>query len=262
MWSDSLSVAEANFTKKAIDSLKHSVWAAPVVRRLEESGGINSTNMPLMFEVRYAYELHRKGVTAQYEYSAGVGGSTVEFRVTDKISWLIELVSIRTSQAAKNAVTQSGMIYQQILATDSEDIAQSEEAEMITAEQKIGEKVFSDGKPTKFPKPQKDVYNVILVDARGYLDGGGDAFDYRQMAYGVSGIPKQYAWMTHYWKNDKGIPKPITGLFEEACPLKSAQYIQERIHFLGFINEESFVDDEIVNKRTIGDVHWIIGLQG
>lgn len=204
--------------------------------------------MPLMFEVRYAYELSRKGLSAQYEYRAGVDGSTVEFKVCNGPCWLIELVSIRVSQAAKHAIKQTGMIYQQILASDSEDIAQSEEAEMITAEQKIGEKVFSNGKPTKFPMPQKNQYHVVLVDARGYLDGGGDIFDYRQMVYGASGIPRDSSWMIHYWKDKDGTPKPITGLFESACPLKSAKYMRERIHFLGFINEKTFADGEIVNN--------------
>ena len=160
MWADTLTLDEVNFTKKAIQSLESTDWGASVVRRLEVAGGIKSENMPLMFEVRYAYELSRKGLSAQYEYRAGVDGSTVEFKVCNGPCWLIELVSIRVSQAAKHAIKQTGMIYQQILASDSEDIAQSEEAEMITAEQKIGEKVFSNGKPTKFPMPQK--INIML----------------------------------------------------------------------------------------------------
>jgi len=34
-----------------------------------------------MFEVRFAYELHCSGGTAEYEYKAGVGNSTVEFMI-------------------------------------------------------------------------------------------------------------------------------------------------------------------------------------
>jgi len=248
MWSESLTADEVSFTKNAIESLKSTDWGASVVHRLEVAGGVKPENMPLMFEVRYAYELNRKGVTAQYEYGAGVGDSTVEFKISNGVTWLVELVSIRTSQAAKRAIKQTGLIYQQILASDSNDIAQTEEAEMITAEQKIGEKVFSDGKPTKFPMPQNNQYHVVLVDARGYLDGGGDIYDYRQMAYGASGIPRDSSWTVHYWKNQDGIPKPITGLFEAECPLKSAKHVHERIHFLGFISEESFVDGEIASN--------------
>jgi hypothetical protein len=84
------------------------------------------------------------------------------------------------------------MIYEQTLRTDATDHRQSEEAEMLTAEQKIGEKVFADGRPTKFPVPSSAVH-AIVVDMRGYLDEGGDIFDYRQMAYGPSGIPADHA---------------------------------------------------------------------
>jgi hypothetical protein len=56
-------------------------WARSVLDRLKKAGGIRSENKPLIFEVRFAYELHRAGNVAEYEYKAGVGGSTVEFCV-------------------------------------------------------------------------------------------------------------------------------------------------------------------------------------
>ncbi|GAB4412480.1 MAG: hypothetical protein OHK0032_08550 [Thermodesulfovibrionales bacterium] len=201
-----------------------------------------------MFETRFAYTLHGASKCAEYEYNAGVGTSTIEFRVSDAVSWLIELVSIRTSQAAKKAITQNGLIYEQVLSSNAKDRAQSEEAEMITAQQKIGEKVFTNGGPTKFPLPQANSYHVILVDTRGYLDEGGDVFDYRQMAYGAQGIPPRYAWTIHYWENEHGKLEPIKGLFEKECPPRAAPFIQERIHFLGFICEREFCAGEISNR--------------
>ncbi len=248
MWADTLKTPEAEFTQRAINVLNHVSWAKPVLSRLAEAGGIKSKNMPLMFEVRFAYELHRAEKEAEYEYKAGVGGSTVEFKVLGDTTWLIELVSIRTSQAAKNAILQHGLVYEQLFHSNSEDIAQREEAEMITAEQKIGEKVFKDGVATKFPLPQDNIFHVILIDIRGYLDEGGDIFDYRQMAYGASGIPSQYSWMIHYWETEPGKREPIKGLFEKACPLKASQYIRERIHFLGFICECDFCENEIPDR--------------
>lgn len=245
MWSDTLMKREAEFTKQAIVALNGITWAKPVLERLKQAGGLKSENMPLMFEVRFAYELHRAGKVAEYEYSAGVGVSTIEFRIQGDITWLFELVSIRTSQAAKKAITQTGLLYEQILTTNAEDDAQSEEAEMIKAQQKIGEKVFKDGAPTKFPMPIDNVYHVILADMRGYLDEGGDVFDYRQMAYGAPGIPSQYSWMIHYWKTDAEKLKPIKGLFEKSCPLRAARHIQERIHFLGFLCEREYQNGEI-----------------
>ena len=94
-----------------------------------------------MFEVRFAQELHRAGVTAEYEFHAGVGDSSVEFRLDTTPTWLIELVSVRASDAAKGAIRQVELIYEQLLRPTPDDTGRSEKAEMIATEQKIGEKV-------------------------------------------------------------------------------------------------------------------------
>lgn len=239
MWSDRLTSKEADRTQRAINELSTVPWAKPLLLRLERAGGFKSENMSLMFEVRFAHELYRAGVSAEYEYPAGVGDSTVEFRTNTSPPWLIELVSVRTSNAAKRAIRQTGLIYEQLLAPPPDDPARSEEAEMITAEQKIGEKVFANGKPTKFPSITNSLH-MILTDIRGYLDEGGDIFDYRQMVYGVSDIPAEYSWMVHYWQG-----RPIKGLFEKDNLLRAARHLQERIHFLGFVRERYFHEGEI-----------------
>lgn len=244
MWSDRLSLKETQCTERAIAALSTNPWARPLLARLEAAGGIKSDNMPLMFEVRFAQELQLAGVTAEYEFRAGVGDSTVEFRLNTTPTWLIELVSVRTSDAARRATRKTGMIYEQLLRPTPEDPGRSEEGEMITAEQKIGEKVFSGGKSTKFP-PRDGSFRLILADIRGYLDQGGDIVDYRQMAYGASGVPHKCAWAIRYWQNKSGQLTPIKGLFEQGNPLKSAQYVQERIHFLAFVRERNFSEGEI-----------------
>lgn len=244
MWSDSLTVQEVDYTNSAIAQLENFNWAKPIVNRVRERGGLKSENMPLLFEIRFAYELHLNDFSAEYEYNAGVGGSTIEFMVKNSKKWLIELLSIRATKAAKSAISKTGLIY--IQKFNVKDTAQSAEAEMITAEQKIGEKVFRNKKPIKFPLPN-DSFHLILADCRGYLDHGGDVYDYRQMAYGADGIPHDRSWMVHYWKiKDKY--EPIKGLFEKSNLLKSAKYIQERIHFLGFITESAFCKGEIKKK--------------
>jgi len=231
-------------TKRALAALSATPWARPLIARLENSGGIKAENMPLMFEVRFAHELLRASVVAEYEFRAGVGDSTVEFRLQTTPPWLIELVSIRTSGAAKRATRKVGLIYEQLLRPTPVDPGRSEEGEMITAEQKIGEKVFSEGKPTKFP-PLDGSLRLILTDIRGYLDQGGDNTDYAQMAYGAAGVPRERAWTVRYWATKPGYLRPIHGLFEEGNPLKAARYVQERIHFLGFVREHDFTEGEI-----------------
>ncbi len=244
MWTDRLTLKEVQRTELAISELAPSPWARSLLARLEAAGGIKSENMPLMFEVRFAQELQRAGVAAEYEFHAGVGDSTVEFRLDTKPPWLIELVSIRTSDAARRATRKVGLIYEQLLRPTPADPGRSEEGEMITAEQKIGEKVFSGGKPTKFP-PLDGSLRLILTDIRGYLDQGGDIVDYRQMAYGTRGVPRELAWAIRYWEGKAGRLSPIKGLFEQDNPLKAARYVQERIHFLGFVREHDFSDGEI-----------------
>jgi hypothetical protein len=115
MWSDRLRLTEFQRTQRAITELSTVPWAQPLLARLERVGGLKSENMPLMFEVRYAQELHHAGVTAQYEFPAGVDASTVEFRLNTNPPWLVELVSVRTSDAAKRATRQVGPFYQQLL---------------------------------------------------------------------------------------------------------------------------------------------------
>jgi hypothetical protein len=247
MWSDRLMGREAQRTQLAMQSLASVHWAEPLLNRLDRAGGLKSENMPLMFEVRYADALHRAGISAEYEFRAGVADSTVEFQLETSPPWLIELVSVRTSDAARRAIRQTGMIYEQLISPTPDDLGRSEEGEMITAEQKIGEKVFAGDKPTKFP-PLDGSLRLILTDIRGYLDHGGDIWDYRQMAYGFRGIPPDRSWMIHYWQSQQGRLEPIRGLFESENPLRAASYVQERIHFLGFICEEYFNDDEISER--------------
>ena len=194
MWADSLSEKEVDYTTRILAELRAAPWAAPLRQRIEERGGVTSDNMPLLFEARFAYELFRRGLRVQYEYAAGVGSSTVEFRISDLKEWLIELVSIRESDGLRMATRQDGDFFHRNLSSHHlrkparDEQKQSEEAEMITAQHKIGEKVLTGAQPTKFPFPGGAVH-AILVDMRGYIGSGGDWIDYRQIAYGPGGVP-------------------------------------------------------------------------
>jgi hypothetical protein len=259
MWTDSLSTSEAEYTQHAIDELSKVNWAETLLNKFQENGGIKSDNMPLMFEIRFAYELLLVGIEPEYEYKVGVGDSDIDFRVPGSPEWLIELVSIRESQGAKNAThqietDQKGVFFaEQMLSSDAKDPHQRPEAEMITAQQKIGEKVFKKGIPTKFPEPQnKNSIHFILIDMRGYLATGGDIDDYRQIAYGAKGLSKENYWKTFYWEPEPGKRETIKGLFEKSNPLKAAPFIQERIHFLGFVCEKEYREGEI------GDVGYYL----
>jgi hypothetical protein len=111
--------------------------------------------------------------------------------------------------------------------------------------------VFSRSRPTKFP-PLDGSIRLILTDIRGYLDEGGKPEDYWEMAYGWRVLarfsPDHWEAMVHRWRGRDGRVEPIKGLFELGNPLRAAQLIRERIHFLGFVKEEKFSDKEI--QRT------------
>lgn len=251
-----LTEREIKYTAHAHDKLRKVRWATPLISKVETNGGINKIMPSLRLEVRYAYALHRQNIEAQYEYQAGEGDSSVDFRCIGKHEWLIELVSILPSEAGQQAIRNfnpGGMklpdgikAYEQTLATNAENPKMSEEGEVILAQQKIGEKVFSGGKPTKFPVPT-DSFHVIVADMRGMLGigGGCDQDDYLEIAYGAKHLA-QLGRSSHRWPPPNG--QPIVGLFEQGNPLQSAKHVQERIHFVDFVCEERYEENEIIEQ--------------
>ncbi|MBI3894544.1 MAG: hypothetical protein HY313_01300 [Acidobacteria bacterium] len=243
MMTDTLTPAEVKHTEYAIEQLSDVFWAEPLLNKIRDAGGVQAKNKPLLFEVRFAFELHRRGIVADYEYATGVGNSSVDFRIPGDVEWLIEIVSIQKSDAIKRATFDNGFFFGASLSSTALDPAQSEEAEMITVEQKICEKVYKGGVVTKFPPPSGAIH-VIVTDIRGYLNvaiglAGGDKDDWRQMASGTARVPEP---LVQYWDG-----KPIKGLFEKSNPLKGARFVRERIHFLGFVRESDYREGEIPN---------------
>lgn len=256
-------LAEHEYTNHVLNELRNVDWVKPLIAKIETNGGIkNIANIPLLFEVRYAYEIHRRNIQAQYEYKTGVGDSTVDFRCkVEQQDWFIELVSILPSKAGKQAIREFSQpdmklpdgieVYEQTFTTDAENKKMSEEGEILLVQQKIGEKVFSNSQPIKFPIP-KNAFHMVVVDMRGMLGLGGgrllDRGDYLEIAYG-SRWAEQLGYPSHKWQTPNG-KKPIVGLFETGNPLQAVKYIQERVHFIDFVCEKEYEDDEIPN-RTI-----------
>ena len=250
MCPDWLSEKEGKYAAHVVNELRTVCWASALLRRIDERGGITASNQPLLFEARFAYELFRRGRHVEYEYPAGVGASTIEFRISNSKEWLIELVSVSESDGMRLATHTFGNRFSTFLSsvnlkkTARAEQKQSEEAEMITAQHKIGEKVLTRGQPTKFPCPAGAVH-AILVDMRGYIGQGGDSIDYRQIAYGPDGVPSDRRELIHHWED-----KPIRGLFEtlNKHPAKAAALLQERVHLLGFVAEKEYRENEIADK--------------
>lgn len=244
MWSDSLSEREVERTKEAISRLKDAKWAKPLLKRFKDGGEFILSNKPIMFEVRFASEICDRGFEAVYE-ALGVNDSSIEFKIEDEgTTWLIELVSIQSSDAAREAVKSKDGVYSQLLQTRNSDLRQTPEGELILVEQKIGEKVYHNQKPHKFPEPKPNVYHIIIVDMRGFLDGGGgDKINYTQIASGADAIPENLRPLVMLWKG-----KPIRGLYEGNNPLNAAKYVRERIHYIGFVAEKEFSKNELKSE--------------
>lgn len=250
MCSDRLSSKEVEYTTRILKELQAVGWASPLLSKIEKDGGITVANQPLLFEARFAYELFRRDKLVQYEYSAGVDDSKIDFRITNSKEWLIELVSVRESEGMQSATEKSRNFFRTILLSNNLkktarlEQKQSEESEMMIVQGKIGEKVLDRkrGRPTKFPVPNI-AKHAILVDMRGYIGQGADYIDYLQIAYGPDGMPPGSEGLIHYNLEDQ----PIRGLFEKLNkhPIEAAILLQKRVHLLGFILEKKYRKNEI-----------------
>jgi hypothetical protein len=136
--SDRVRGDEYDITIEAMDALQSVPWAEPLLRAAQARDLLKAENKPLMFEVRFAFELHRAGIVAEYEYPIGVGGSSVDFRVLGSPQWLIEIVSICASNAVKRTTRQSGIVYEFQMSTRDSNLRQRPEGELIRVAQKIG----------------------------------------------------------------------------------------------------------------------------
>src|SRR5262249_2401776 len=111
-WSDVLTQGEAEFMQGALRDLQSAPWATPLVREIANRGGLTVENKPLLFEARVAYALHTLGITdVDYEFAAGVGQTTIDFRFGRNPEYLVEVVSIGRSAALDRATFQGGSFF-------------------------------------------------------------------------------------------------------------------------------------------------------
>lgn len=254
-WSEILTQAEAEFTARAIEHLRLVPWAAPLVAEISHRGGITYENKPLLFEARVAYALARAGIdNAEYEFGAGVGDSTVDFRFGADPEYLVEVVSIGRSDAMEAASFRHGDWFGTVLSSPSaaktdDENKRSEEGEGLLVMQKIGEKVHDGKNPTKFPSPAPRRYHVVAVDMRGHL-GGGDSMDWRQIAYGPEIVPAQYR---KFWLDKNKQAVPYRGVWHPDNRMRFAAIARERLHAILFLAEQRYGDGALCEAVAIED---------
>lgn len=239
--------AEVAYSKECIDKLTAVAWARPLLTAIESQGGPSAlSSRSLLFEVRFAFELYRSGITPTYEFSTGVGDSKVDFAIkTESGHWLIELVCADETDAIEAATYEEELLDHSgnsigtnarflELRSDAEDARLSEAGEMLKLQEKLYEKVLHDGQPHKFPLSANGVRHAIIMDARGF--GGGDGPDnahIRQLIYGPEHVGE--LWRRQCFKN-----KPVLGVFDQRNTRPGARGLQERIHIIGISNEREF----------------------
>jgi hypothetical protein len=249
MWPDALTVEEHDYTCKALSVLREEPWAARLVREGEpllrplSSDSRRQAKMGILFELRYAYELHRAGCCIDYEHRTGVGHSTVDFRVRSEREWLIEIVSVRVSDALRDASFRYGDFGGFVLSTGAG--RQSEEEELVRIQGKIA------GKAVKFPPPS-NVLHMIVVDVRGLQCS--DEGDYAEIAYGWRGLTLEYRpELVHLVGGE-----PVRGVFEPSNPIRGVATIQNRIHAVCFVHERRYREGEIAeNARYCPNPHLL-----
>ena len=252
-WSKVLTDSEGDYMLGVLDALQSHPWADALLQKIRRHGGITFANKPLLFEARIANAIRASDISfAEYEHRAGVGDSSVDFRLYTTPDWLIEVVSIGRSSALEDATFTVGPFCRTTLSSPNSsqtlnERKQTEEGESLLVVQKIGDKVHDRDSPIKFPVPSLGQHHAIIVDMRNYLDGG-DIADWRQIAYGAGAVAIEYR---KYWldKNNRRIP--LHGVWHPRNQMRFSRTARERLHAIIFVSEENYEDGEIQTSSCV-----------
>jgi len=239
---------------EVLAALEHVAWARRLRQLIEEEARRPREQRllePLLFEARFAIALHDAGVEASYEHSMGVGGSSVDFMLPGKSGqpgWLVELVSIRESEhvsAATITTNRAGATLSELfLRSDDPSVRQTPASELVRMIEKIGDKVFDrrTQRHTKFPEPNGEFLQMVLADTRGFEGiGAPDTSHLLHVVHGSQDprIPDAFR------ECNPVTGEPILGLFHPENKRPAALSARTRLHYLGFVNEQTFKRGEL-----------------
>ncbi len=264
IFTDPLTMEEVNFSKKAGKELEQLEWTKDLLNESKIISALNAKPTDnrsysslnaiksALFEIRFAYSIYNAGLIAEYEYTAGIGDTSVDFRCTDgnNVIWLIELTSLRESVAVKEN-TSIGNNYFSYRSIPKKNKNSPEVIDIIKTQKAICSKVVNNkGTPIKFPSVQPNCFHMIVVDMRSFNAGISDCYDYHNIAYGSKSlIDKHDGIYCRRWIDQSNATESyISGLFDEQHPDIKSQYVRERIHVLGFILEKKYSKNELKNN--------------
>lgn len=259
---------EVGYMEYVLPRLSKVPGLTPLLQKIDslrnENGLLTVQAKPFLFEARLAYESLKNGVQPQYEYKAGVGETSIDFKIGSSPEFLIEAVSLGVTQGAKAAKVQRNDGYVTFnmsshkLRSGNGRERETPENEVISAQGKLYEKVFADGKETKFPQiTEENSIQVICADVRGLM-GGGDSMEHnRQMVSLIMCGHTGGAMPTRMnVSTDKSSYEPLYGIFEEGCSNHKATLIRERIHGIHFICESDYTEGHIFDVGSSGHFIW------
>jgi hypothetical protein len=279
VWSDELRADELDFTKKIITSFKsQNNWTSQLLNDakirsmralLEHPKNMSIDNRKAvkaaLFEIRIANAIYQSGYNAIYEYKTGIDKTSVDFLIHGDKSkgqhdWLVELTSLRDSEDIKQATTQKSDMYFYISPDNNAEVK-----DIWRAQQAILSKVAKKPAiPIKFPLPNATTYNVIVIDMRAINLGMVDKYDLQMIMYGSQHLRNiDHGFLYRDFVTVDGFLKPILGICDSKYEDPRAQYFRERIHAVGFINEEKYEQGEINSHiQTYCNPHLIpLGLK-
>jgi hypothetical protein len=235
---------ESNYAERAAEEqLRRVPWAKALLDNLEQARetGDRRQQRAFLFEVRIAFSIDRLGYQALYEYKAGVGKKSIDFRVMSKPEMLIEAMTIQNSQASERAgwvkeYERAAPMYGINFTSASPDQRQTTGGEMVHVVELLT------GKASKFPSPRPGVYHLILADIRGYCAGLVDLDDCRQIAWGPRAVREQAN--VQFFETS-----PVRGVFDSDNTAPNPVRAQQRIHAVGLFSGQRNGSTDVLCTR-------------
>lgn len=269
-FTDDLSEEEVSFSKEVAEKLNKLPWGQKLTqdpkilralqeqpnpcRKYDDSSQIKSA----LFEVRFAHLLSTIELSVEYEAKTGIGNSSVDFKVVEDNNniWLIELTSLRESNAVKKSTVTLNDDTTQYLSIDRGKNNSAEVLDLIKLQNaiygKVTQQINNKIESLKFPAITKNTYHAVIVDARSFNAGIPDYYDFFIVVNGSHQLRNIHeGFCCRYFINQQGVASHILGIFEENNNDEKSKVVREKIHFICFTAEKDYKKNELIEKMFV-----------
>lgn len=268
-FTDNLSEEEVFFSKNVAECIEKSKWGKKLIQDRKISRALKIRPDPsreydelnqiksAFFEVRFAYSLLLMKFPVEYEAKLGIGNSSVDFKVKDgNNTWLIELTSLRESDAVKNATFTCKDDIIQYSSVDEGKCNSANVRDLIRLQEAIYGKVTKKNnnkiESLKFPAVTKNTYHAVIVDARSFNAGMFDCGDFLIAVYGSHQLEHiEDGVFCRFFIDKEGNSSHIQGVFEDNNNKIESKIVCEKIHFICFTVEHEYKENELIEKMLV-----------